>query len=305
MVYIIENANILKGNQLTKRSLLIKDNRIAALDSSFNRSLHMKMNAQGFIMTPAHVLFNLQVQLIASFQTLKKYMLENFLLNGCTTIFTYADVNFENEITKKVNELRTNLLSSPIDFLIGIRIPLRLLTPSFIRKCKKEKVPGIIVEISNLKELEMIPWGWIKEALFPYNCPLIPILSESIKSQAKYALAVWKKIMEKEKITAAFEELEENMPLSAEMLNKIGVFPEKSCLVHGAELSYNLYLKSSEIKNLDEKQLFLYHSDILVVTVHKGKVIRAGNEVLFKPGYGEYVKVKIPSYFSKDDKVKT
>ena len=68
--------------------------------------------------------------------------------------------------------------------------------------------------------------------------------------------------------------------------------------MHGTELSYNLYLKSREIKNVDEVKLFHYHSDRLVVTVHKGKVIRAGEEVLFKPGYGEYVKVRTPSYFS-------
>lgn len=76
------------------------------------------------------------------------------------------------------------------------------------------------------------------------------------------------------------------MPLSANILNKIGVFPEKTCLIHGAELSYNLYVNSGEIKNLDAKQLFLYHRDILEVTVHKGKVIRVGNEVLIKPGSG-------------------
>ena len=64
------------------------------------------------------------------------------------------------------------------------------------------------------------------------------------------------------------------------------------------EVSYNLYLKVREIMNVDEVTLFHYHSDRLVVTVHKGKVVRAGEKVLFKPGNGEYVRVRTPSYFS-------
>lgn len=39
-------------------------------------------------------------------------------------------------------------------------------------------------------------------------------------------------------------------------------------MADGSELSYNLYLKSREIKNVDGKQLFLYHKDSIVLTVH-------------------------------------
>lgn len=296
MAYIVENAYILKDNQLKKDSLLINNHRVAALGFNHNKSRYMKMNLESFIMTPTYVLFNSQVRSLDSFQNLKKYLIENILLKGCTTLFTYVNVCREKELTKKVAELKTKLLSSPVDFLIAVRIPLSLLTPSFVRKCKIENIPGIIVEITNVKALETVPWGWIKDALFPYNCPLIPSFSEPL--QGKDVLSSWKKIMEKENLPAIYEELKENVPLTAPILNRIGVFPERSCLVQGSELSYNLYWKHGEIKNLDVKQLFLYHKDILVITVHKGKVIRAGNEVLFKPGYGEYVKVKTPSYYS-------
>jgi len=68
--------------------------------------------------------------------------------------------------------------------------------------------------------------------------------------------------------------------------------------MNGTELSYNLYVKGREIKKVDEAGLFHYHSDRLVVTVHKGKVVRSGNKVLFKPGNGEHVKVITPSFFS-------
>jgi hypothetical protein len=298
MEYIIENANILKEKELTKSSLLIKGNHIAAKFAQIQYKKLMKMNAEPFIMTPSYVLLDSNIPLNAAYQEFRKYMIDNFLLKGCTTLLTYIPISYENELAKKINETKTALMSSPIDFLISVKVPLRLLTPSFIRKCKKERVPAIFIDVDDCGELTNIPWGWIREALFPYNCPLVPIFSNEGKKEARSAVSKWKGIMENEKIPALFEELIENQPLSNKVLNSIGLFPQKASLLHGAEVSYNLYLKAREIMNVDEAALFLYHSNRLVVTVDKGKVIRAGKEVLFKPGYGEYVRVRTPSYFA-------
>ncbi|MCM3692838.1 hypothetical protein [Neobacillus niacini] len=298
MEYIIENANILKEKELTKSSLLIKGSNIAAKFAQIQYKKLMRMNAEPFIMTPSYVLLDSSIPLNASYQEFRKYMIENFLLKGCTTLLTYIPISYESELTKKINETKTALMSSPIDFLISVKIPLRLLTPSFIRKCKKERVPAIFIDVDDFGELTNIPWGWIREALFPYNCPLVPIISNEGKKEARSVVSKWKGIMENEKIPALYEELIENQPLSNKVLNKIGLFPQKASLLHGAEVSYNLYLKAREIMNVDEAALFLYHSNRLVVTVNKGKVIRAGKEVLFKPGYGEYVRVRTPSYFA-------
>jgi hypothetical protein len=256
------------------------------------------MCADSYIMTPSYVLVDTRIPLNASFLEFRKYMVENFLLKGCTTLLTCCSITYENDLTEKIKETKTALISSPIDFLISVKIPLRLLTPSFIRKCKKERIPAIFIDIEDLNELTNVPWGWIKEALFPYNCPLVPLISNGLKKDVRRALSKWKDIMEKEKIPAILEELKENQPLSFPVLNKIGLYPHKASLLHGTEISYNLYLKAKEIINVDEVELFHYHSDRLLVTVNKGKVIRAGEEVLFKPGLGEYVRVRTPSYFA-------
>jgi hypothetical protein len=298
MGYIIENANILKETKLTKSSLLIEGDRIAAKNEHIHQNKLIKMNAESYIMTPSYVLLDTRIPLNASFQEFRKYMVENFLLKGCTTLLTYSSITYESELTEKIKETKTALISSPIDFLISVKVSLRLLTPSFIRKCKKERIPAIFIEVEDLDELTNIPWGWIREALFPYNCPLVPIISKCIKKDARRALSKWKDIMENEKIPAILEEMQEDQPLSVPVLNKIGLYPQKASLLHGAEVSYNLYLKAREIINVDEVELFHYHSDRLLVTVNKGKVVRAGEEVLFKPGYGEYVRVRTPSYFA-------
>lgn len=298
MGYIIEDANILKEQKLSKCSLLIDKDQIAARKAHFNHYHLMKMNVDAFLMTPSYVLLDSNIPLKDSFQELRKYVTEHFLLQGCTTLFTYTNVSYESELLNKMNEMKTALISSPIDFVISVKIPLRLLTPSFIRKCKKEKVPAIFLDVESIEDLEETAWGWIREAMFPFNCPLIPIISNETKKEAKGVLSKWKVIMEKEKIPAVNEEIKENQPLSIPVLNKIGLYPQKASLMHGTELSYNLYLKSRKIMNVDEASLFHYHSDRLVVTVHKGKVVRAGEKVLFKPGFGEYAKIRTPSFFS-------
>ncbi|WP_256218260.1 hypothetical protein [Bacillus sp. MUM 116] len=225
-------------------------------------------------------------------------MTEQFLLKGCTAILTFVNVSYEKDILDKMREMKTSLMGSPVDFIIGVKIPLKLVTQSFIRICKRERIPAIFVEINKADDLEKVPWGWIRDAIFPFNNPLIPIISSIDKKESKDILSKWKIIMVKEKIPCLLEELPENEPLSACVLNKIGLYPQKASLMHGAEVSYNLYLKDREIKNVDEVNLFHYHGNRLVVTIHKGKVVRSGGDVFYRPGNGEYVKVKTPSYFT-------
>ena len=125
MGYIIENATILKDSKLTKCSLLIKENQIAAKQTQFKQDKVIKMNTEAFIMTPTFVQLDSEIPLNTSFQDLKKYIIDKFIMKGCTTLFTYASITYENELNKKINEVKTALIGSPIDFIIGVKIPLR------------------------------------------------------------------------------------------------------------------------------------------------------------------------------------
>ncbi|WP_251554161.1 hypothetical protein [Neobacillus muris] len=298
MAYIIENAQILKDKQLKTASFLIKEDRIASIQSNFKRFSLMRMNLEPFIMTPPYILLHSNISPNGTFQMLKQFITDHFLIKGCTTFLTYVKIDFEHQLHARINEMKTALTSSPIDFLIGVRIPVRLITPSFIRNCKKEKVPAIFVEIDDPKSLVNLPWGWIREAMFPFNCPLIPIITCSGKQEVKMVLSKWKEVMVQEKMPAVLEEINEGQPLPKSILNKIGIYPFKASLMNGTELSYNLYIRSNEIVKVDEADLFQYHNDRLTVTVHRGKIIRSGKLVSFRPGFGEHVKVKTPSYFS-------
>lgn len=298
MAYIIENVHLMKGQALTNTSLLVEDGRIMMTGSGFKRYQQMKMDADKYIMTPTHVLFDSTVPLTGSFTARKEYFLKNFIMKGSTVLFTAVSVQFERQLEESLKQARKNLLDSPIDYVLGISIPLRLLTPSFIRKCKKLHIPAIFLEIDKMGSLEIMPWGWIREALFPYNCPIIPLFAEiQYEKEKQKQLNGWSSWMKKEKIPAIYEELKNGLPVSRSVLKKTGIFPEKSNLHNGGEVSYNFYNMEAVANYCEEQELF-FQSKHLAVTVDKGKVIRAGTEVYYRPGKGENVIIKTPGFFT-------
>lgn len=299
MTYIIENVHVLKGQAITNTSLLVDGERIISAKPSFNLYKYMRMDADAYIMTPTHVLFDPNLLSTGPFKERKDYFLKNFLMRGSTIVLTTVTIQFERELDLKLKQAKSDLIGSPIDYVIGISIPARLLNPGFIRKCKKAKIPAIFLEIADLKELDRIPWGWVKEAMFPYNSPLIPVFPESKnKKEKQNQLNVWAERMKREGIPAVYDELEELSPVPRTILKKIGIFPAKSNLHNGGELSYNLYHKNKETVMLDENGLYSTHSHLLAVTVDKGKVIRAGCEVYYRPGKGENVIINTPGFFT-------
>jgi hypothetical protein len=298
MTYIIENANVLDGKKFTITSFLIKQDKIASILPSTAKLKHMRMDAKAFIVTPTYVMYDPNIPEGGPFREIKNYFLEQFIKRGCTTVLTTADILFESEFSVKMKRKHTSLFTSPIDYIVAVKIPVRLLTPSFIRKCKKEKVPAIFVEMYKPDELDHVPWGWIREALFPYNPPLVPVFAFEGEKERQRVKEKWMKIVLKEKIPSLKDEIQANVPIPKQDLAKIGIYPLKGGLQQGSEISYNMYVKDHECRQVDEMNLFLYHNHRLVVTMHKGKIIRTGEKAFFRSGFGEKVTVKMPSFYT-------
>ncbi|WP_147533781.1 hypothetical protein [Bacillus marasmi] len=297
MTYIIENVHVLDNKTFTKAAFLIKQDKIASRLTSVKKLTYMRMDASSFIMTPTYVFFDQQLPENKPFQEVKQYFLNRFILKGCTTILTTASIEYESDFYQQMKRKLAHLNTSPIDFFVAVKIPVRLLTPSFIRICKKEKIPAIFVRIKNREELGTIPWGWIREALFPYNCPIIPVFEVEQKERLAVSEA-WKKITVSEKLPSFSDEIKARQPIPRTDLAKIGIFPVKANLLHGAELSYNMYMMEPESVQVEELDMFHYHSHRLVITVHKGSIIRAADKTHFRSGFGEQVKVTKPSFYS-------
>jgi hypothetical protein len=298
MAYIIENINILKKERLKKTSILVAGNRIEMIKDSFQKYRCVRMDGSPYIMTPTTTILDNKVTQQSNSKKQKQYIEENLIKKGCTTFLTSCQLTNEKELHVATKKIKNNLLNSAIDYVIGVQIPMKILTPSFIRLCKKEKIPVIFIEIKDAGELARIPWGWIKESMFPYNPPLVPIFLSMKELEKKNAQIIWASIMREGKIPSINKELKEGVAISSNNLVKMGIYPFKGNVYQGGEVTYNLYEKSRSIINIEENQLFLYHNDRIQMTVHHGECIRAGDHVYYRPGFGEHIGVKVPSYYT-------
>ncbi|WP_445492208.1 hypothetical protein [Niallia sp. 03133] len=298
MAYIIDNITVLKKQKFKKTSILIQGNRIEMIRPSFQKYRCVRMDGAPYIMTPTPIILDNKVTKIPSVKEQKNYIENNFIKKGITSFLTCCEINKEKELDQQFKQMKNVLMNCSIDYIISIKIPLKLLSAAFIRKCKKERIPAVFVEIKEKKDLYKVPWGWIKESMFPYNCPLVPVLLIKDEQEKRKTLDAWAAIMRDAKIPSVPEEVTEGEVISYSTLIKIGIYPFKGNIYQGGDVTYNLYEKNRQILNIEQNELFHYHSDRIQFTIHKGVCIRAGEKVYFRPGFGEQIEVKVPSFFA-------
>ncbi|MFS1518168.1 hypothetical protein V1503_17200 [Bacillus sp. SCS-151] len=300
MAYIIDEAKVLKGNGVEACSIFVKNNKIDFIRENANRFRSLKMNVNSFIVTPGHVMLDLSLSTSLPFQLFKQHLRTHFLMKGCTTILVICKIPYENQLINELNKVRGNLVNSPIDYYIGVQISLKTLTPSFVRACKRNKIPVILVEIEHEDDLFDVQWGWIREALFLYPIVFIPVWQNQIrpKQEQKKLTKIWNHHTSTHKIPTIVECPQEGRPLSKEVLTKIGIYPAKGDIRVGGEVDYNLYNQEDQVKKVAQKAFVDYHNHNPAITVHKGVVIKSGDKIDFRPGFGNECSVKIPGYFS-------
>jgi len=295
MKYVIDQANVLKNNNVECCSLIIGENRIDYIEKSTKLYRILRMPVNEYVLTPGHIMLDFTFQHARTFEEFKGYIQCHFISRGCTTILAVCDVSYEKELSSKVRQLRQNLLNIPVDYFIGVRIPLRILSPSFVRECKRLKIPVIFLELSGEENLEHIPWYWIYEALYLYPIAFVPHwdnLSKTITQQK-----AWRKIMTKYKIPHIPFSLMERTPLPLNVLKKIGIYPLKGDIRIGGEVDYNLYEKTALTHSVAQKVNVDYDKHVPRVTVHKGRLLKAGDEIFFYPGFGKECVVQSPGMF--------
>lgn len=297
MPYIIDRVKIKENGHIFTCSIVVENNKFRQIEKSIHHLSFIRMDGSPYLLTPSSVFLDFSLAQAPNFESFKQFVKENFILKGCTTFVSIVDVKYERQLKHCLKEQRKHLLNSPIDYIIGIRISLRKLTPNLIRHCKKLKIPLIIVTIDAIDELDEVPWGWIREALFPLQIPIFPKIKSSISKNIFQRK--WEKIIKAYRISSLLTCPNEHTPLSKEVLMKIGLYPEIGAIRQGAKVNYNLYsLERSELveelKNVD------YDNHIPEIIVHNGAILKAGEKIWFNPGKGEELTPSIPGRFRLD-----
>jgi hypothetical protein len=295
MPYVIEGAYVIRQEQLQRCSLVIDHNRIDYISEQAKQYTWMRMEIGEMIVTPGHVMVDFSFQKPRSFLQLKQYVKQHLIAQGCTTLLAVCDVSDENQLVPKLQRLRQHLLNSPIDYFIGVKVPLHMITPSFMIACRRLKIPVIFVEMQENDELHSVPWHWIAEMLKTHPLAFVPYWSKG--KRMKKQETAWRKLLAAHHIPFIPFPLQERMPLSLDVLKKIGIYPQKGDLRIGGEVDYNLYKKESVSRLVAETPIVDYDNHVPVVTVHKGRLLKVENQIHFYPGFGMERVIRAPGMF--------
>ncbi|WP_136035696.1 hypothetical protein [Bacillus salacetis] len=232
------------------------------------------------------------------FKQFKSYFATEFIMRGCTTLITSFSIEYLSQFHSSLNSKRKELLNCPIDYCLVLKCKAGLVSPELLRLMKRNRIPAVFVEFSEIGELEKKAWGWIKQALYGYPlvfCPYIPL--ELDKREKTKLLKGWHEILQTEGIPHVHHPITPKNPLPLQILKLIGIYPLKGNFRAGGEISYNLY-KSPASEIVDESQSILYDNHMLILTVHKGKVLMSNGRCFFQPGIGEELVIKTPGFLT-------
>ncbi|HHY21634.1 MAG TPA: hypothetical protein GX525_07080 [Bacilli bacterium] len=286
MKYIIEGMG--KEDDSDRPSFLIEHDKICYVNQGMSRLLHTRLNVHPFKLSPGKIMHSFSFE-TATIQEIRKQLSELIRL-GCTTVIAMCTLEQAKELQKATAKIRHQLINSTIDYIISVRLPFEQLTPSFIRACRREKIPLIHLKVSTIKQLDSIAWEWIRDALFHYRLVIVPeyCKEKMTKKEILQASVRWKTISETYQIPTTEKRFEEKEPYDRLMLQKIGLYPLKSALMVGSDVDYYLG------RFCEKKQ-----EEITEVVVLRGRVIKAGEKIFYSAGFGREVKVKLPGRFQE------
>ncbi|PMC39410.1 hypothetical protein CJ195_05660 [Bacillus sp. UMB0899] len=298
MCYIMDRVGILKNDRIEQATLLVNQNKIEFMRQSMDNIKFMRMDLSSYLITPGYVMLDFSLHSLLPFQDFKQKIIE-FLKKGCTSLLTVVDVKYEKELVSMVKQRRHLMINSPIDYYMAIKLPLKSLNQSMLRKCKQQQISIVFVEINKDDRLDLISWGWIRDAMFSNPITLIPYMTDESLSPLKKqrTLQNWNRVVKEHRISSLHEYLEEGTPLTKDILMRLGIYPVKGDIRVGSNLNYNLY-KLNELKyNIDGKPMIKQNEILPTFTSHNGRLINVNGNISFLPGKGEECFISISGRF--------
>jgi len=288
MGYIISNLELLKGKEIKTVDLVVNDNKISYLKEKIYYKKKLVGDYTNFLMIPT---FSTVIEDIKMGQTFeeKSVFYKQLIYQGFTS-FVYP-ITYDLQLDKKITEAKLELLNCPIDYFFALKINLDKLTDQIIRLCKSYKFCGIFVTINSETSIEKTAWGWIKQAYFNYQAPIIPIFQTNCPKEKIKWVKKWKQMIKKEEIIT-LDELQFNKVLQIEQLCSFGIYPFYANIHQGIPLSYHLIFRENYYGDGIQP-------DEIVYTFYKGKSIRIFDKIEYYPGMGENISLKVQAFLKQ------
>lgn len=300
MDYLLEQTNVVSGQHNGTRSFLISENKVSYIFRDLPNHRFMSIDLSKYLLTPGHIFYD--HHMLDKEKHEVKERIKNIMLKGGTTVVCPFKIRYESEFDNTFKLAKAKMLNSSIDYVLGLKLPLSKLSTDIIRKCKRNYLPFIIVEVDDPVSIEITAWSWIKEALFPYSISIIPEFNipKMSHNQEKKIKELWEETLESFSIPTEEIEFEQPVQFSKKVVQQFGIYPQKGDLCIGSDVDYNLYPLTKTSNEVEQNGNIGYDNTNQkpIITIHKGRVIRTLEELHYSPGFGQRLKIKTPGQFA-------
>ncbi|MBH0160317.1 hypothetical protein [Fictibacillus sp. 26RED30] len=284
MRYIIERPLQSLGTD-TVLSYLVDSQKISYVSQGPLRMNVMKMSMHGLKMIPGH---------ISPLMSLNRLPIEKVRQNlgervrmGTTTLLTSAEVSYLHEAETELKRTRHLLISSSIDYCMGLSMSPEKITPQMISFCRKQRIPFIELICKDFTQLTHVIWERISEANFSYGTVIFPTFPSDMDQKLKKTWQrKWNELSIKHQIPTLFHDLSEAEPISLPSLKMLGLYPVKGGLFAGSDADYCIYRTDGL-------------NDTLQAVIVRGTIVFSENVPEKHQGYGKEIIVVKPRRFGE------
>ncbi|MFC0523161.1 hypothetical protein ACFFGV_06065 [Pontibacillus salicampi] len=254
----------------------------------------MELNTVPFWVSPGKVYVDVEFPLYRTEYFIP--IVRRYLYRGCTTLIVQVPIITEKNLQQTFYSHLEQLDGIALDYMAVPRVSLTKLSTSMVLFFGRHKIPFIIVEVTDKKQLLEKEWQWIAQAQHPSFIPIVPVFSFNDSSSFSYK--EWLTLMEEHQVRTLPSPITEE-PLSLENLKATGIFPTKGEFIYQGDADYNIYPAYEQQEQIEGNEQMFYHKAIPYVTVIRGQVIRAHLELDDYNGYGKYQTISIPNHFTQ------
>ncbi|GAE34568.1 hypothetical protein [Halalkalibacter akibai] len=298
-MYLLDKATKVDEEVNTLRSYLINNGQVHYVTSAFEKWNKRRVVMSGVDMTDGGIVYDDQILHYENFQDFQQR--QSFLISrGCTTVAVAPVVEYEKQIEQTFKRAKHAMASSTLDYVIGLTLPVKLLSPSVLRTCQGLRIPFIRVMFSSYQEMNVLPWTHLSQTLLTYPSVLVPCVHLSPPKKEAILIKEW--LMR----CSAFQihTVSNLTPLdrwSKALLQKIGLYPQKGILLNGSDADYLLFSREDkhpdEVEKVVGEEKNVYDNREPAIVVIRGEMIKSNDNISLKPGFGRLVEIKRPGKF--------
>lgn len=288
--YCLSTAKVYDFNQWKQEEIVIFEKKFLLKRQLINRGTFETEDWSNYWIAPGKVYVDIEKPIFNS--NMMDSQVRAYLYKGCSLLLAQFPVTSLVQMKKEFNNFKKSLETLALDYSIVPRIKSYLLKPSVIHYFAREKLPFILLEVNDLKELYKVKWEWINHAQGPRKIPIIPIENHKIPSLFK----VWKKIADNFDLST-LPELISTLPLSKESLRITGISPTKGEIIQQGDADYLLFELDKNALIEQPDQLF-YHKSIPSIAVIRGQTVRENHILKAERGFGQFISTTIPRHFT-------